>query len=693
MKYKRFILSFVLSVMLAFVFVISACAKTVGVVSSSDGSATLRSGAGTSYDKVTTLYNGIEVEILETVNCTDNTTKKQWYRVTCTVDGVTYNGYINVGMIGSTTYVKQSLTTEVPEEYKSYVAAMKSAHPNWEFKFLETGIEWSDAVQGETQKGVSAISGSFPISYRSTSVNFTKGTTLEGYVRGDYLKIDSSGTKATVISNNDLNVRSGVGTNYQKLGSIPSGSVIDCYGKAGTDSSGYPWYKISYTGYTYKAIEGSSWFQAHGQVVQYYLDPRNFINESNIFMFEQLSFDEDVHTVSGVSAILSSAKWAQGNITTDDGRSVSYAQAFYEAGKKYNVSPYHLAARALQEVGADGTEAAYGTNAEYSGIYNFYSIGANTGATDGLKWASNDNGYGTPWNTPYKSIAGGAEFIANGYINQGQSTLYLQKFDLISSGGLYNHQYMTNVSAAESESVTVKRSYVSANALDSNFVFVIPIFKNMPITSCRLPAKANTPNYAKDTDVANLFPDVASSEWYYKAVAFNVEKNYFNGYANGYFGPADNMQRQDFIINLAKIAKADLTAYQGVDCGLSDVSTDAYYTSAVAWAVENDIIGGYQDGRFGVSDSITREQICVILYKYMANYLGEDVSLSEDTQTILSKFSDKDNISTWAVTSVAWAVENGIVGGGAQTSVNPLGNATRAEVAQIFMNMSNNDLI
>ena len=182
-----------------------------------------------------------------------------------------------------------------------------------------------------------------------------------------------------------------------------------------------------------------------------------------------------------------------------------------------------------------------------------------------------------------------------------------------------------------------------------------------------------------------IFPDVANEAWYYNAVAFNVAKGYFHGYGNGTFGPADNIQRQDFVVVLAKIANADLSAYKGQNGGFADVPTNDYYSAAVAWARDNKILSGYADGRFGVGDPITREQACKIFYSYCKG------SVSGDVSAVLAGYPDGGNVSDWARTAVAWAAQNGVVGGNG--TLNPVGNANRAEMAQIIMNMSNNGII
>ena len=181
------------------------------------------------------------------------------------------------------------------------------------------------------------------------------------------------------------------------------------------------------------------------------------------------------------------------------------------------------------------------------------------------------------------------------------------------------------------------------------------------------------------------FPDVASGDWYYNAVKFNAEKGYVTGYSNGTFGPSNNIQRQDFVLILSRIAGADLSAYEGQNGGFSDVQAGSYYASAVAWAKDKGIVTGYSADNFGVGTYISREQISLILCRYLNG------SASGDVDTILNAYSDGGNTSPWAKAGVAWAVENGIIGN--SDYLNPNGNAGRAEVAQIIYNMSNKGML
>ena len=181
------------------------------------------------------------------------------------------------------------------------------------------------------------------------------------------------------------------------------------------------------------------------------------------------------------------------------------------------------------------------------------------------------------------------------------------------------------------------------------------------------------------------FPDVTDGDWYYDAVKYNFERGYITGYSNGTFGPSNNIQRQDFVLILARIAGANLSAYEGQNGGFSDVQAGAYYASAVAWAKDKGVVTGYSADNFGVGTYITREQISLILCRYLNG------SASGDVDAILNAYSDGGNTSPWAKAGVAWAVENGIIGN--SDYLNPNGNAGRAEVAQIIYNMSNKGML
>lgn len=189
--------------------------------------------------------------------------------------------------------------------------------------------------------------------------------------------------------------------------------------------------------------------------------------------------------------------------------------------------------------------------------------------------------------------------------------------------------------------------------------------------------------YEFDEQIPKLsyYPDVNDTQWFFECVDYCTEKGYVTGYTNGNFGPANVLQRQDFVLILARISGADLSEYENRTGGLTDVKAGKYYSAAVAWAVDKGIIKGYTDGRFGVGDSITREQVCTIIYRYKDS---PDVT---DAAELLSKYSDNTKVSDFAYQAVAWSVENGIIKGKTDTTIVPTGSASRADITMIIMRM------
>lgn len=185
------------------------------------------------------------------------------------------------------------------------------------------------------------------------------------------------------------------------------------------------------------------------------------------------------------------------------GSNSTYSELIIKAGKAVGVSPYHIASRIKQEVGSSLSSATNGKHSVYPGIYNFYNIGGfdsvtGNAVTNALKWASSGSTYGRPWNTVYKSIYGGAQYIGNNYILQKQNTLYTQKFNVTNTSALYSHQYMTNVQAASSEASKVYDAYSGAGTLNNSITFCIPVYK-----ICRIPWSANRQTVAIQTTISN----------------------------------------------------------------------------------------------------------------------------------------------------------------------------------------------
>lgn len=259
-----------------------------------------------------------------------------------------------------------------------------------------------------------------------------------------------------------------------------------------TAPQAYDW-----TSNTWYGFDGGSWAAASTELIQYYLDPRNFLDDSGIFQFETLGF-EDYQNKDGVSNVLASTFMA-GDYTDADGATRNYAETFYEAGKAVGVNPYHLASRAIQEQGTLGkSQSIAGNVSGLENLFNYFNIGAyatngRSATINGLYYAAGaDEAYSRPWNTRYKSIVGSAKYIADKYVNVGQNTLYFQKFNVVNkTNGIYSHQYMSNVVAASYESARIRKAY---SDLNTTLVFKIPYYKNMPGTKCIKPTSDSNPN-------------------------------------------------------------------------------------------------------------------------------------------------------------------------------------------------------
>ena len=235
-----------------------------------------------------------------------------------------------------------------------------------------------------------------------------------------------------------------------------------------------------------KVYDSGGWMCASEKAVAYLMDVRNYLIESYIFQFEELSYNPDTYTISGIEKVLNGTFMYQKSIreyyNNPEFEDITFSRAIMDAANSSGVSPYYLAARIRQEIGVNGSDSIYGTYKGYEGYYNFYNIGANSGEDpigNGLKYSSNATmgKYLLPWNDPAKAIKGGAIWISTNYIAVGQDTLYFQKYDVVNNGTtLYNHQYMQNIFAARSEGYTTYNTYKSIGLLDNNYNFIIPIY-------------------------------------------------------------------------------------------------------------------------------------------------------------------------------------------------------------------------
>lgn len=175
--------------------------------------------------------------------------------------------------------------------------------------------------------------------------------------------------------------------------------------------------------------------------------------------------------------------------------------------------------------------------------------------------------------------------------------------------------------------------------------------------------------------VVHRFKDVKPEDWFYKAVDVATQKGLFVGTSSETFSPNQPMTRAMLVTVLHKLEKEP----DASPVKFHDVPEATWFTTSVGWAADNGIISGYDNGVFKPNEKITREQIAVILYRY-GTLKGYDM----DGEVSLTMYMDQSKISPWALESMRWASQSGIITGRTSSTLSPAGEATRAEVAEIL---------
>lgn len=270
-------------------------------------------------------------------------------------------------------------------------------------------------------------------------------------------------------------------------------------GYRSSDSWAYNFYTDEYT-----KFDTGKWYAAAKDAVAYYMDPRNFLDSTYIFMFESNLY-HDYQNIAGIEKILKGSFMYDKNVP---GSHKKYSQVIMEAAQANDVSSYMLASRLFQEQGTAGTSPLIsGKYPGYEGYYNYFNVGASGDGNDvvvknGLAYAKNKG-----WDTPEKAISGGAAFMKTEYVGinddynvKGQLTVYLQKWDPY-GWKLGGHQYMQNITGHYTEASKTYNSYASQDGYRNfRYIFYIPIYSNMP-SSTSLPKKGSPNNYLKTLTV------------------------------------------------------------------------------------------------------------------------------------------------------------------------------------------------
>ena len=178
------------------------------------------------------------------------------------------------------------------------------------------------------------------------------------------------------------------------------------------------------------------------------------------------------------------------------------------------------------------------------------------------------------------------------------------------------------------------------------------------------------------------YSDLSTSAWYHTAVDYALNHGMMSGVGEGRFDPDGSLSRA-MLVQILWAMEGRPDAAEAT--AYTDVFPGAWYHSAVQWAAEQGVVSGYGDGSYGPERRITREELAVILYGY-ARSKGYDLSAAGS----LSGFADRGSLSGWAEQAMTWAVGEGLISGKDGGVLDPAGSATRAEAAVILMNFCEN---
>ena len=245
--------------------------------------------------------------------------------------------------------------------------------------------------------------------------------------------------------------------------------------------------------------DNGSWCCASKDALAYMMDPRNSINESDVFQFKDLegsdvSYDDIQRVVAGYGSYINNPE---------------AISAIVDASKQYGINGYFLVSKIINEHGKNGSTLSNGNGykGQYVGVYNYFNVGSFGNSADaiirhGLEYAKNHG-----WTSIRASIFGGAEVVKDKYIKQySQNTLYYQKFNVSGRSSLGSHQYQQNIMAAQTQGMDLKKYYDSNNS-NMNYTFIIPLYKNMPKENTNRPDQTikNTIKYEEGL-VKNINP-------------------------------------------------------------------------------------------------------------------------------------------------------------------------------------------
>lgn len=371
-----------------------------------------------------------------------DTSNSSWYKVSLTYNGATYTGYVSAQYVvsgeqqqpstpsGDADFEAKLSAQGFPDSYKPYLRAIHEKYPNWEFRAVQTGVDWNTLVSKEVSrsgqvKNLIYGTSSYPhYNWRSTVVGYNIATDTWSSFDG----------KTWFAASDDL---------------------VSYY----LDPRTY-----LYENYIF-AFESLSYQQG-------------MQNETGVEAILKGTF-------------MSQACPSGDNRTY--AQIIMEAAAQSGVSPYHIASRIRLEMGSTIGTACSGTNSSYPGIYNFYNIGAFDTPNGNA-AVKGLQWAAGSGSYGRPWNSAAKSIIGGAQYLGASYINVGQNTLYTQKFNVTNKNSLFSHQYMTNIQSPATECLTSYNAYRNNNLLNSSMLFEIPVYSNMPSQAVSKPADSGNPN-------------------------------------------------------------------------------------------------------------------------------------------------------------------------------------------------------
>lgn len=505
----------------------------------------VRSGPGTGYSVVAKLNSGASVTVIDEKNASDG---GLWYQIRFQSGGTEKTGYalstyikFPAAYTGSADFEAYLTSQGFPESYKPALRQLHAEYPNWVFIAQHTNLDWNTAVSNEVVLPRSLVSSSSISSWKSTAdgaYNWDTSTwpgfdgdnwvaaseAITAYYMDPRNFLDEIYVFQFLLQSYDSTVHTAEGLETMVkdtfLESSYTGAGTGSGGNSGGSNNGNNSGNNSgnSSGNSDASLVGpGAGLDSNGNMIG---GGSNHSGSSNSGSNSSQNKEEVYLRPPGATASISQNKTnlvatmigpgmpggpgsANGSGTDSSntppvsGSGGSYVDMIMNAGIQSGVNPYVLAAMILQEQGKGTSGLISGNYSGYEGYYNYFNVeayqsGSMNAIQRGLWYASQSGSYGRPWNTPEKSILGGAMIYGDSYVKAGQDTFYLKRFN-VQGSNLYKHQYMTNIQGAASEGAIYAKAY-NDEMKKTALQFKIPVYLNMPETAAPKPTVDGSPN-------------------------------------------------------------------------------------------------------------------------------------------------------------------------------------------------------